>query len=152
MEKIHVSIVYIFFYLCFRPKLDVKRSKKKREKSIFLSSIDSNFTNFFRQFSKLLRVGREIEVESIRNESYRSRFHSAKYSAKIVLVIKEKKAERWKSKKERRGGRKTDKCEVGFPNGLISRGLRLIWRENRRFGRREKTNERVTIFKRRRFL
>lgn len=87
MEKIHVSIVYIFFYLCFRPKLDVKRGKKKREKSIFLSSIDSNFTNFFRQFSKLLRVGREIEVESIRNESYRSRFHSAKYSAKIVPLL-----------------------------------------------------------------
>lgn len=86
MEKIHVSIVYIFFYLCFRPKLDVKR-EKKREKSIFLSSIDSNFTNFFRQFSQLLRVGREIEVESIRNESYRSRFHSAKYSAKIVPLL-----------------------------------------------------------------
>lgn len=66
MEKIHVSIVYIFFYLCFRPKLDVKRGKKKGKKYIFLSSIDSNFINFFRQFFQLLRVGREIEVESIR--------------------------------------------------------------------------------------
>lgn len=54
MEKIHVSIVYIFFYFCFRPKLDVKRGKKRGKKVYFypasiriLPIFSANFPNCY---------------------------------------------------------------------------------------------------------
>lgn len=71
------SRVYrLFLFLSLFSSQIIRKETYWKKKSIFLSSIDSNFTNFFRQFSQRVAVGREIEGESIRNESYWSRFHS----------------------------------------------------------------------------
>lgn len=95
MEKIHVSIVYIFFYLCFRPKLDVKRGKKKKGKKYIFIQHRFEFYQFFPP----------IFPTATRWERNRSRIDSKRVVSVAIslreifrencsLVIKEEEAER----------------------------------------------------------
>lgn len=94
MEKIHVSIVYIFFYFCFRPKLDVKRGKKKGKKYIF---IQHRF-EFYQFFPPIFPTATRWERNRSRIDS--KRVVSVAISLREIfrencpLVIKEEEAER----------------------------------------------------------
>lgn len=94
-ENSRVYRIYIFFYLCFRPKLDVKRGKKKKGKKYIFIQHRFEFYQFFPP----------IFPTATRWERNRSRIDSKRvvlvaislreiFRENCPLVIKEEEAER----------------------------------------------------------